>query len=68
MATFTVRTVLEGFTGESAGVHFVDGVAEVDSVDDYAALQYFNSAGYTVEKKASRSKASTAKPAEDKGD
>jgi hypothetical protein len=69
MAKFTVRTQLEGFTGESAGVAFVDGVAEVDGEEHYAALLYFQGAGYSVEKKTtSRSKSTAAKATEDKGD
>lgn len=40
-----VETPVAGFTGEVAGVHFVDGVAEVEGE---AALAYFERHGYTI--------------------
>lgn len=44
-----VRTPVEGFTGSSAGVEFVDGVGETD---DPNALDYFRRHGYGVGSKA----------------
>lgn len=67
MADYIVHTVLEGFTGESAGVEFTDGTAEVSSEDNPGALLYFQGAGYKVEpkpKRATRAKTSS----DDKGD
>lgn len=40
-----IHTLVEGFTGISAGVQFTDGVGETD---DVAALAYFRTAGYEV--------------------
>ena len=40
-----VTAPVEGFTGVSAGVEFVDGVAETN---DAAALAYFRRRGYKV--------------------
>lgn len=52
----TVHTPVEGFTGRVVGVDFVDGVADTD---DDSALNYFRSAGYTVDdgKKKAKGKA-----------
>lgn len=41
-----VRTPVEGFTGDVAGVRFEKGVAEVSS--DHPSLAYFVRHGYTV--------------------
>lgn len=40
-----IHTLVEGFTGESAGVQFTDGVGHTD---DVARLAYFRTAGYEV--------------------
>jgi hypothetical protein len=48
MAKFTIKAA-EGFTGESVGVLFNDGIAEVDSDTQWAQLNYFRQAGYGVE-------------------
>lgn len=42
----TVRTPVEGFTGQVVGVDFADGVAEVS---DEGALAYFARHGYAVD-------------------
>lgn len=42
-----VTTPVKGFTGESCGVEFVGGVAEVP--EDHPALDYFASAGYGID-------------------
>lgn len=49
MARFKITTPVANYTGDRAGVHFVKGVAEVDSETQLAALRYFRSAGYGVE-------------------
>jgi len=51
MPRFKVTAPEHGFTGESAGVYFKDGVAHVDAADaaQAAALQYFRRRGYGVE-------------------
>lgn len=46
----TVRTPVEGYCGEVAGVSFVDGAAEVD--EDHRSLAYFGRHGYTIETEA----------------
>lgn len=42
----TVHTPVEGYTGEIAGVAFINGHAETTNK---AALSYFKSAGYVIE-------------------
>ena len=44
-----VYTPVEGFTGTVVGVHFRDGAGETD---DTAALGYFQSAGYRIDRDA----------------
>lgn len=46
MALMKIRTPVLGFTGESVGVSFRDGVGYTDNP---AALAYFRSQGYGVE-------------------
>lgn len=41
----TVRTPVEGFTGEVVGVQFVDGVGDTDNE---SAIAYFTRHGYQV--------------------
>jgi hypothetical protein len=45
---FTVTAPAAGFTGESVGVTFLDGVATVPA-DNTSALRYFRAQGYGVE-------------------
>jgi hypothetical protein len=47
-ARYRVSTPVPGFSGESAGVVFAQGVAEVGE-DQAAQLAYFRGAGYHVE-------------------
>lgn len=49
MAQFKVTTKAKGFTGQRAGVNFVDGQALVDGDEHRNALRYFRTAGYGVE-------------------
>lgn len=46
MALMKIRTPVLGFTGESVGVSFRDGVGYTDNA---AALAYFRSQGYAIE-------------------
>src|SRR5688572_12052838 len=50
MARFKISTPVAGYTGESAGIAFANGVAEVDTATDagVSALSYFRSAGYGI--------------------
>ncbi len=50
MAKFKITAGVAGFTGESVGVHFRDGLAEVDTytTQGVSALSYFRSAGYGI--------------------
>ncbi len=43
-----VFTPVRAYTGISAGIQFVDGEAEVDPVEQAAALAYFREAGYGI--------------------
>lgn len=51
MNQFTVTAPEAGFTGESAGVVFTDGVGHVNdaSKEGRAAIEYFRRRGYTLE-------------------
>lgn len=49
MSSVTVRTPVEGFTGVRAGIHFVEGSAVVDEVDDGMAVAYFRRHGYRLD-------------------
>jgi hypothetical protein len=50
MNQFTVTAPVAGFSGESAGVTFEDGVAQVNdgSKEGRAAIEYFRRRGYTL--------------------
>jgi hypothetical protein len=60
MAEFTVHAPVDDYSGEVCGVQFKDGTAVMSSEDNPAALGYFASAGYKVEKKTARSSSKTA--------
>ncbi len=47
-ASYSVTAPVAGFSGDSVGVTFIDGVAIVPA-DNLAALRYFRQAGYGVE-------------------
>ena len=51
MARFKINTPVRDFSGESAGVRFHRGEAEVSTDSDYgvSALSYFRQAGYGIE-------------------
>lgn len=50
MNQFTVTAPVAGFTGESCGVVFKDGVGHVDDAtkEGRAAIEYFRRRGYTL--------------------
>jgi len=50
MARFKISTPVAGYTGESAGIAFANGIAEIDTRSDahVSALSYFRSAGYGI--------------------
>ncbi len=50
MNQFTVTAPTHGFSGESAGVSFKDGVGQVNdsSKEGRAAIEYFRRRGYTL--------------------
>lgn len=58
---FRVTTPQPGFTGESVGVHFTDGVGECP---DGPALRYFRAQGYGVEPVAELAEPEPAEPAD----